>query len=204
MKSLGAPSTGKIFDNDVFTVPTILDRANGNIIADSQTIVAYLESEYPDTAALFPPHTKALQKSFVDATFLKLVLILFPLLCRQLYEHCTPESSREYFKSSRSAYFNKDWENLQAKGDKRLELINEFLAVLKEIYDCVQENDATGVFLTSPAISNADINTAAALLWAKRVGGADSDIWQAIVTANDGFWLRFMEAIEPYTFTPSP
>ncbi|KAI0026666.1 hypothetical protein K488DRAFT_65398, partial [Vararia minispora EC-137] len=61
---VGAPPTGERDGKPRYTVPFIYDPTTRRAISDSQTIIAYLETQYPDTPRLFPQRTRALQAAF--------------------------------------------------------------------------------------------------------------------------------------------
>jgi hypothetical protein len=82
---------------------------------------------------MFPPNTRALQVAFIELHYNNLIGILYPLLVTKLYDCCTLESSRIYFRTSRAAYFGKDWEQLEARGEEWEKIILEFVQVLKDM-----------------------------------------------------------------------
>jgi glutathione S-transferase len=198
IKDLGAPSTAEVFGKEFYSIPTIYDPSTGQAVTESQKILEYLEVQYPDSPTLFPRDTRALQVAFIESHYNKWIGILYPLLVTQLYDCCTPESSRVYFRTSRAAYFGKDWEQLEARGKEREKLILEFLQVLKDMTRWIEAAGKGTLFFTGNMISNADVHIASILTWIKRVAGMESDIWNAVAGVSDGRWITFLNAFEKY------
>jgi hypothetical protein len=74
------------------------------------------------------------------------------------------------------------------------EKIDGVLKVLDEVDGWMRVGDKDDIFLTGNAPSNADISLAAGLMMIKNALGEKHEMWKAISVANDGRWVRYMEA----------
>ncbi|KAI0029244.1 hypothetical protein K488DRAFT_73122 [Vararia minispora EC-137] len=200
---VGAPPTGERDGKPRYTVPFIYDPTTRRAISDSQTIIAYLETQYPDTPCLFPPHTRALQAAFVqpegaDSVERRLLDAARPLFLARVLGTMTPRG-REFLVDAYKRVTGAK-AGLPAAEEERKEKIAEVLRVLDEVDGWLRggEADGPGVFFTGEAPCNADVALAATLTSLKNASGKDSDVWQAILTANGGRWARYMDAFEPW------
>ncbi|KZV76818.1 hypothetical protein PENSPDRAFT_548908, partial [Peniophora sp. CONT] len=178
-----------------WTVPTIFDPKTQQAIMGSQEIAAYLEDQYPDQPALFPPRTRALQAAFYDGVSESLIVPIFTSLLYKHLEKCA-SGDKEYFRTSREAIFGCAFDDILPKGEVAEAKLVEIETVLGKAAGWIDAG--AGVFIGGDEPLNADFNLVAMLLWAKMVGGKDHAVTRTILRANGGRWARYISAFDSW------
>ncbi|KZV62795.1 hypothetical protein PENSPDRAFT_657840 [Peniophora sp. CONT] len=131
MKSLGVgpPQPGPI----PYTIPTIVDPSTQALVNDSFAIAQYLDKTYPDTPALVPPGTAALQVSFINKLLMPLLFAALATLCQPVFERgCIDDADRAHYRKTREAFFGKPLEDVMKAGEEGM---NETCRTLREGLD---------------------------------------------------------------------
>jgi len=209
-----------------YCLPLIHDAATGAVVADSLAIAVYLDKTYPGTARLFPDiapddlpavtgpgaaqdlSTGPLAKyhAFIADTLRARVLVpAYPLILTDARLVLTPRS-RAHFSRARAtdslppAYSGvTTLEDVTFTPQERAEvwagLEERMHAVLFGMY-----GGAAGLRLFLGAqVSFADIVLASALLWLRRIYGAQSAEWARVGTWDGGRWFELLDALKDCT-----
>lgn len=191
---LGAPATSKKADGRPhYTLPMIYDPSTQRVVPDSCAIAQYLEATYPETPALFPKGTEALQAVYRDALGMTIGHALYMNIIARTWAVLTPRSQGYYRTTSEAAFGNK----LEALGGEA-----EWKAVEKGLSTVDRWLSANGpgrdeLFL-GDRVSFCDIQLASSLYWTRLVCGEDSEDWKRIAGLNGGKWKRIVEAFDKY------
>ncbi|VDC02154.1 unnamed protein product [Peniophora sp. CBMAI 1063] len=166
LKRIGAsPTSHWMLKAETYTLPVMYDASKKTVLSDSNTIAAYLEETFPETRSL----RVAQSIEFVQSFGARLNESLFPLLVAPTAENLLPET-RAAWRTKREKAYGTTLEAMAEPDTKRAEL-------LKVVDD---------------ELSYRDVAIAATLINARRVGGADSDIWRALMEAHEGRWRELM------------
>ncbi|KZV62796.1 hypothetical protein PENSPDRAFT_617458 [Peniophora sp. CONT] len=182
MKSLGVgPSQpGPI----AYTIPTIVDPSTQAVVNDSFAIARYLDRTYPDTPALVPPGTAALQAAFVDKLVMPPVYAAFATLCRPIFElGCIDDADKAHFRKTREALFGgKPLEEIMKMGeDKTAETCKTLREGLDEIAKYAKAAGGDGVFIGEGRPWFADTAVAAALTLMVKACGKEHALSKVIL-----------------------
>ncbi|KAH6892747.1 hypothetical protein BKA70DRAFT_1324008 [Coprinopsis sp. MPI-PUGE-AT-0042] len=196
---IGAKPTIKLPDGGVmYTVPIIYDPSTGKVLADSLPIAEYLDAAYPALPPLIAPGALGLTRAAVYAVS-KDIPNLYPFIVPTTINVITP-ASREYFRTTREAFFKSTLEDLAPKGEAReseWEKVKGMFEAFGSWYDGENLGGArkwiTGEHATYP-----DLVIAAACMWLIRVLGEDSAEWKEIKEWQGGRWAKLLEDCSVY------
>lgn len=195
-KQVGASYTSEGPSGPHYTAPFIQDPSHNAVIADSFKIAQYLDATYPDTPAVIPPGTTALQNVFSETFFEKVGYPIYKYTNLQIMKQL-PERSQVYWRKTREVSFGAAIEDIAPEGsEKRAELWKTVISGLKLMdgYLSVQE----GEFIAGDKPTFADVTVVAILTWPKRLLGESSPEWQEILQTDGGRWGRLMKAFEKW------
>ncbi|KAF8878310.1 hypothetical protein BD779DRAFT_1554797 [Infundibulicybe gibba] len=126
-KKIGAPPTStKPTGEPHYTLPVIFDPRTQRAIADSVVIAEYLDTQYPETPALFPKGTHALQYAFMDA-YIPALDPVWEFVVPQVCVRIRP-GSEPYFRRTREKRFGMKLEALVPTGAARTEKLAQLEA----------------------------------------------------------------------------
>lgn len=205
-KQLGAPPGGRR-PGPLYTLPVIYDPNTKRHIADSSTIVRYLDDAYPSAPRLFPEGTDALHAAFQHAFQAvlfsgsgALVTIMRPVT----YSALSPGRVQEYFTKTREEWFGK-LDDVGPRGSPKhqgawKELEDAFHTIAGWLV--VSTTDSHGkerlFFGGDDTIIFADVTVAGFLKCLQVMYGQDSEEWQGVLRWDGGRWARSMEAFRRY------
>ena len=205
-KKIGAMPTGTRKSDGApwYTLPVIYDPNSKKVIADSATIVRYLDKTYPDMGPiLIPPGTDALHFAFHDAFMGVMFGGKGHFAALTLSPACKLFSSRsaEYVRRHHGLALG-DIDALAPFGsEKRAEhwrglqmTMNKFAGWLRGGEDGTEEL----LFMGGSRICFADVTLAGVLKSMQRV--LPEEEWKDIMGWDGGRWARFMDAFRPYEF----
>ena len=176
-----------------WTVPAIYDPRTQRAVMGSQEIAAYLEEQYPEQRALFPPRTRALQAAFYDEVSEALLVPIFTSLLYQHLEKCAPQD-KEYFRTSREAIFGCAFDDISPKGGAAQAKLAEIETILGKA--AVWIDAGAGPFVGGNEPLNADLNLVAMLLWARFVGGEQHTVTKTIWGTDGGRWAKYIASFD--------
>ena len=193
LKIGAAPTSKKADGRPQYTLPVIYDPSTKRAISESAAIAKYLDETYPDTPALFPPGTDALQSIFLDVVWTTVGL---PLFMNLILGSCTSLAprSQEYFRSTREVYFGKPLEQLGGNEDwAALE------AGLGKVQGWLSANGAgKDELFMGDKVCFSDLQLAGFLIWARIIFGEDSADWKRIAGWHGGKWKRIVEFFDKF------
>ncbi|EIM81633.1 uncharacterized protein STEHIDRAFT_161804 [Stereum hirsutum FP-91666 SS1] len=195
-KKIGASHTSVSASGPHYTAPFIEDPSHKAVVADSFKIAQYLDETYPDTPAVVPKGTAALQNTFSDMFFEKVGYPIYSYINYQTMKQL-PQRSEVYWRKTREASFGVAIEEIAPEGsEKRAEIWKKVIAGLKTIDASlsVQEEE----FIAGGKPTFADVTVVAVLTWPKRILGEGSPEWQEILQTDGGRWGRLMKAFEKW------
>ena len=194
---LGIESTSwKADGSPQYTLPAIYDPTTGVYISDSLKIAQYLEKTYPDTPALFPNGTLALQIAFTDA-FASKSISIWSSIVAATYFKLNPRS-QEYFRRTREEMTGKKMEELAPTGEAHVRQWADFEKGFGRVDEWYSKNDDKGPFLLGDKISWADFVVASYLMRYKVIWGEESSEWKTISSWHDGRWASLLESLKKY------
>ena len=189
-KKLGIEAVDKRRDGSpIHTLPVIHDPSTNAIVADSYSIVKYLDETYPLTPALLPKDTLVFHAAF-QAAWRPIQSAIFDIVVAAVCDSLNAPS-QAYFRSTREEKFGARLEalNTPARWDELVAAwgrLRAFLARNGEGHDTLFGGQVG-------AITYADVQVAAALVWARNICGEESEDWKKIAGMDDGFWGRFLK-----------
>lgn len=190
-KRLGAPANRKHWDgSDFYTLPIIHDQSTGEIVGDTFEIAVYLDKTYPNGTTLFPPSTIGLTMAFnkqIDAIFTNHVI----LCCHGI--PFNPESFEETKKSFLFRAQAEKWEDLNVKGEERIQTLESLKTALGEMVKIYRMG---GPFLEGETPSYPDLIVGAWLQFYKATLPAKE--WEDLLTWHDGLWAKIHLALDKY------
>ncbi|KZV76479.1 hypothetical protein PENSPDRAFT_569798 [Peniophora sp. CONT] len=178
-----------------YTCPVIYDPSTKRTIMDSQKILEYLEKQYPQKPSLFPPHTRALQVAFIDNIMPRVYMNVAPTLTFDLYG-LVLEDSKQYFRDARAKDFGIPLEQLVSHGDARVKNLAAFKSLLEDVLKWMAANGENARYVTGEVPSNADLFFGGVLVFIKRIGGKEHDLFKLIGEAGNGQLLKYVEDME--------
>ncbi|KII88641.1 hypothetical protein PLICRDRAFT_631738 [Plicaturopsis crispa FD-325 SS-3] len=192
-KEIGAePTTLKSDGSPYYTLPVIKDNATGVVVADSMKIAAYLDATYPETPALFPAGTRALQHAFQSAYFGTLGA-WFAIGASGSNSILRPRGE-EYFRRTREADYGVRLEELSPAGSEvRTSGMKQVKAGFDTVDGWLQQSE--GAYVMGDTVSFADITIASWVGWFKLVVPEE---WEAISTWHGGRWAKILDNMEKY------
>ena len=192
------PTTKKPDGSPWYTLPVIQDTNTGVCLADSLPIAEYLEKAFPDMPSLFPHNTNSLQAPFFQAcvsNFGSLWKLIIPATVPILNN-----ASVDYFRVTRANMFGvKSLDDVAPQGDAAEKEWDKVLQGWSKIGTWYAKNGGQGTFILGETPSWADMVVIAFLLWMKAVWGSDSEEWKAMLSRDEGFWIKLLEAMSKYT-----
>ncbi|KAI0317449.1 hypothetical protein OF83DRAFT_1058663 [Amylostereum chailletii] len=185
IKALGAEPSGTSRSGEPrYTVPTIYDPSTKRTVTDSYKILDYLDAQYPDTPALLPPGTRALQQAFIQNVTTPLALTLFPVLVLDMLPMIT-ETGAPVWRAMAEDMVGARLEQIVPQGEQRAGTIEAFLARLDAVGKAMGANGDGAVFLTGDAPSGADCDLAAWLtLWERVTAKKEGALWKQIMEVS--------------------
>ncbi|TFK35272.1 hypothetical protein BDQ12DRAFT_635314 [Crucibulum laeve] len=194
--SLGIAPAGVRYEKPHYTFPVIHDTSNGFCLADSAAIAEYLDEKYPDTPAVFPRGTAALQHAFLSAHS----ITLQPLWCFFLPVVPTKLSSesREYYIRKHSAGWGKSLLDIGPTGDERVQEWRKVKQGFDVVDGWLQKNGNKGTFIMGELPIFVDFVVGGFLTFLRSIFGEESEEWRDIISWHDGRWERFLEALKEY------
>jgi glutathione S-transferase len=195
LSSLGIPLT----PGGRYTLPAIQHPAPNPqdppiVLMDSYAIAEFLETTYPDTPAIFPKQTEALQSCFLtwfmDQVFATSRPILIPLI-----PNIVDKGSIDHFRKTRKAVYGCELEEMEVRGTAREKVFER----LEDAYRIVGAaiDRAGGIFLGGDRPIFADLALLGHLLWMKRTLLADE--WDGVRKWHDGRWEKLLKSSEEFT-----
>ncbi|KIM25037.1 hypothetical protein M408DRAFT_331497 [Serendipita vermifera MAFF 305830] len=184
----------------LISVPST-DGGPPSVIADSFDIALYLDYEFPETPAVIPPNTGALQSSWALTLRTLVVPNLRPLILPQLV-HKLDERGATYFRQTREKTFGMKLEELAPPGPKRDEALKKLERSLNDLFDMLKTNrghDEQHLEWVMGAVGPtfADFALGGILTWCK-VGG-DQQTWDVVSSWNGGRWARHLDKLQPWS-----
>ncbi|THV04418.1 hypothetical protein K435DRAFT_961889 [Dendrothele bispora CBS 962.96] len=198
LKAAGiAPTSTKPDGSPLYTLPAIVDPNTGAAIAESFVIAEYLDKTYPDKPTLIPAGTKALQKSFISASWAN----IFPVLkftCLDITKNILNSQSQGHFREARKndVFAGVSIEDAYPRGEDAKEEWAKVKAGLGTIANWMNKDDS---FVMGDIISFADFAVGGFLQMARKMWGDDSQEWKDISSWDGGRWIRLLENLEKYT-----
>jgi glutathione S-transferase len=181
-----------------YTVPSIYDPNTKRLVNDSTAIAEYLDEQYPDGPALIPPRTKAIQRAFVDQNF-RAIADTFTAFVNIIFQS-TNECDKEYFRTSREAWFGgMKLEDVAPKGEAIEGMIKGTEKYLNELAGWLDAAGPNATFFGGDQPLFVDVDVVSYFVYIKRVGGKDHPITKAVMTANGGRWEKYTEAFSKWT-----
>lgn len=191
-KKIGAAPTSN--EAPYYTLPVIQDKSTGAVISDGPLIVEYLDKQYPDTPALFPPGTMALQAGFI-AAHANAISPVRQFVIPRVNSRLNPRS-KEYFRRTREQRFGKDMEDITPVGEARVVEWGKYRDGLGKVDSWFKKS--AGPFLTGESITFADVSVVSCLIWLKVIFGEDSPEWKDIASWHNGRWDSLVTAFAKY------
>ncbi|KZV76804.1 hypothetical protein PENSPDRAFT_747366 [Peniophora sp. CONT] len=184
----------KTSDPRKFTVPAILDPSTGRAVMGSQDIAKYLEEQYPNSPAVLPAGTRALQAAFYNEISEALIVPVFTSL---VYKHLekTQDVDRDYFYKSREAIFGIKFDDIAPKGEQVQAALDAITSILGRAAGYITEGGGRFVGESRPV--NADVNLVAMLIWATTVGEGTA-VAKTILEADGGRWTEYIKSFEKW------
>ncbi|KZV94872.1 hypothetical protein EXIGLDRAFT_736286 [Exidia glandulosa HHB12029] len=202
MKSIGARPTGKKpppeDSEDWYTLPVI--SSPGKVVEDSEAIVEYLDTTYPETPRLFPPGTRAPQAAFAEL-FAKEVTARTVLLILPGVPANIDAANGAYVEESRKRWYGapmSEWAPLGS--EKRVqvwETAKEGWATAAAVY---AKSPGEGPWLmgTEPVFADFIV---VGLLACTRVLIPEQE-FETMLQWHGGLWSRLWDASRPYRAEP--
>ncbi|KAI0050997.1 hypothetical protein FA95DRAFT_1603084 [Auriscalpium vulgare] len=180
MQKIGAPPTG------------VRDGQDPLHLSDSLEIVQYLDTHYPATQQLLPPHSRALQLALLDtfvATRVRLPTVYLVVL--NMAKEQRPESEA-FFRRTREEASGKPWEEIARGVEVRAGLVQD----LVDNMEVLGKWKGSDTFLGGSEVSFADVVVAAWLKCLMDLGkpGEGDTIFGAI----KGKWGEFLAAFKKW------
>ena len=190
-------------DRDKYTVPAIQNNSTGEVISDSQAIVAYLDEEYPDTPKLIPDGC---------STAISLLLQTFGEVFAAIRNVSIPatmgilnEGSVDFFRQTREESFGKKFEDIAPVGEKyneAWEAMRQGLAKLAALYD---RNAPGSLLYFGETFTFADACVISVLVYLRIVIGAETSEWKSVEECCEGRWKKLLDEYEHlYTVHDEP
>lgn len=168
----------------------IFDPNTQRRVVDSATIAKYLDTAYPDTPALFPAGTDALQAAVLDT--------LGPTAALPLYKSIIAEYTKA-FDARGAAWLEQTRPVLLGAPMQELATPEQWAALeggLAQLRGWLAKNGpGRDGLLMGDVVTFADLQVAALLRWA-RVG--DPRLWARIAALHDGKWAAVLEQFAAY------
>ncbi|VDB92333.1 unnamed protein product [Peniophora sp. CBMAI 1063] len=177
-----------------YTVPTIYDPSTDRAVMGSQAIARYLEDQYPDSPAVLPAGTRALQAAFYNEISEALIVPIFTSLVGKHLEK-TQDVDRDYFRKSREIIFGCTFDEIAPKGEKVQAALDQITSILGRAASYISEG--RGRFVGENRPLNADVNLVAMLIWATTVGEGTA-VAKTVLEADGGRWAEYMQAFEKW------
>jgi len=180
------------------TVPTIYDPNTKKVVNESTQIAEYLDTQYPDDLGLFPPRSRATQRAFVDQN-VKLMEVAFTAFVNVIFSQ-TQESDREYFRTSRQAWFGgATLEDVEPKGEQLDAILKGVQKWFDDRYGWIQAGGKGALFYGGETPLYADVDLMSYLQFIERVLDKEHPVYKLMVDANDGHWVKFKQAFSKWT-----
>ncbi|KAI0632239.1 hypothetical protein C8Q77DRAFT_1272285 [Trametes polyzona] len=199
LRKVGAlPTEHKADGSPLYTLPAIYDPNTKTALAESATIVRYLEKTYPDTPSLIPAGTDALHAAFNYAFHARLSggdlrLVVIPEVLKHL-----PPRSEAYFRATREVAFGSKLEELAPPGPEREKHWAEVQKVFSTFASWLKADGVDKPFFLGDRIGYADVTVASWLLWIRAILGEDSKEWQDLKSWDGGRWIKYLEGFAKY------
>lgn len=189
-----ATPTGKRPDgSDRYTLPMIYDPNTKRTVSESAAIATYLDDTYPDTPALFPAGTRALQLALIDT-------VLYPQISIPIALNINPARiglsarSLEFIESSILRVFGKTPAEL---GGEHHWVATE--TALGKVRGWLSANGpGRDTLFLGDVFSFVDFQLASVFMWAKVSYGEDSEEWKRITSWQGGAWKDYLGHFEKY------
>jgi glutathione S-transferase len=179
----------------LYSSPSIFDDSTNKGVTDSYQIAQYLDKAHPDAPKLFPPGTEALQAAFYTQ-FNDLIAPFFQFLLPKIPGILNSQSA-EYFHRTRSERFGKPLEDVEPKGQERVEAWKK----VEGAYDTLNGwlSKSSGPFFMGDTVTFADISVASIICATEICLGKDSKEFKDLMMWNNGRWAAFRKSMEQYT-----
>lgn len=166
----------------------------GKYVVESLAVAEHLEQAYPDTPALFPAGTRALQAAFLEfftaQAFGPIAKILVPGVPGIL-----DPAGAEYVRETRRAWTGTpvdEWAPVGSEKRKNAwKAAEEGWGKLAAVY-----RQSNGVWITGAQPVFADFVVLGALIFASKT--VPEEEWKAVLAWHDGIWGRLWKAGEQY------
>ncbi|KAK2464957.1 hypothetical protein APHAL10511_003033 [Amanita phalloides] len=190
------PGEVKADGTPIYILPAIWDPSTKTGVANSLRIAEYLDKTYPDTPRVCfdgLDEYNHIMTSFKTLPELKPIpRFTLPLV----YERIINPASQGYFRRTREAAFGRKVEELVLTGKEREEAWNQVRQGFNIVDGWLQKNG--GPYARGDQISIVDFVWGGPLMWCKILWGENSELWQDVLTWNDGRWKAYMENLEKY------
>lgn len=167
-------------------------------LSDSFTIIQYLESTYYDPGRpLYPAGTGALQGLAHHFIVTSLSDVIFPLYLVGMWDKQT-HRSQVAFRFAYERRTKKKLEELEASGEKRVELWNKVRGVFDQLNGFIEKNGAGkhSKFFLGDQFSFVDVAILAFLISLHNCLGEEAE--RELKDTNDGRWTRLMQDAEEF------
>jgi len=196
-KKLGIEASGTRADGSpYYSLPAIYDSSTGTYVSESFKIALYLEKAYPNTPALFPHNTAALQAGFVSA-FEDSLNPLWDFILPALVPVLTTRGE-EYFRRTREKSYGKKLEDVVPQGAEGVAQWKQFEQNLNKANGWYEKAGKSGGLVLGDTVSLVDTIVAGYLIFLKLVWGEGSREWKDISSWNGGRWARVVSALGEY------
>ena len=186
----------------IISVPST-DGGPPSVIADSFNIAIFLDHEFPNTPAVIPENTGALQASWVNTLSMIVAPAFRPLIlsnaARQL-----DERGAAYFRRTREKAFGIPLEQIAPPGEKRDAAIEKMKSSLSRLAGMLDANGgeqgARDWVMGSKGPTLADFALGGTLHWLRLMG--DQETWEIVAAWNGARWALHLDKLKAWTQAP--
>jgi len=174
-----------------------------SVVADSFKIAIFLDNEFPDTPAVIPPNTGALQASWINTLNMMVLPTFRPLLVANIVGHLD-ERGAAYFRRTREKAWGMPLEQLAPPGVKRDEAMEKMKHSLNRLAGMLNvnagEEGAGDWVMGSQGPTLADFALGGTLFWLKLMG--EQETWEILAAWNGGRWALHLDKLKAWTQAP--
>ncbi|KIL59550.1 hypothetical protein M378DRAFT_26957 [Amanita muscaria Koide BX008] len=195
-KEMGIPPSSTRPDGSgVYTVPAIWDPRTKVGISESNRIAQYLDKTYPDTPSVLFDGIEVYDQVINSATNVPELRSLGSFLMPYHLSLQNPVS-QEYYKRKIEARFGKNWEDVLPTGEAKVEAWKSVEKGFDILDALLRENARPSA--EDGQLSYLDIALGGRMYAFRSVWGEENELWQDMVTWNDGRWGKYIEKVEKF------